>query len=249
MKESLTLHPQTENILAKKRAELAALEIELAERELVLATREAELRAFEIRYLQVVGRRYAELNEIETRMNDLTGQIDEARRAAAEWDAADELSCGQTRFQPTERLKKLYREVARRFHPDLASDEDERAHRHQLMIEVNRAYASGAEERLQSLLDAESDLAAEAATYDSATELLLVTHRIEQASERIAEIDRLAAEFEASEIFKLKVRAERAQEAGWDLLAELVTQVERQIEKSRHRLFHLEGVLREIAVD
>ena len=58
----------------------------------------------------------------------------------------------------------------------------------------------------------------------------------------MAEIDRKVAEIVNSEIYGLKKRADSAEAAGWDLLTELVTQVERQIEKSRHRLFHLEGV-------
>lgn len=248
MKEALTLHPHLEKTLEQKRALLAALENELAERELELATAEAELRAFELRYLQVVGRRYAELDEIETRMAEITGQMDQARRAASDWDAADELSCGQTRFQAAERLKKLYRETARRFHPDLAADEHEREHRHQLMIEINRAYESGAEDRLQALLDAENAIA-QTPALDGATELLVIEHRMERAQSRIAEIGSSVAAIEASEIFRLKQRADRAEAAGWDLLAELLSQVERQIEKSRHRLFHLEGVVRELAVD
>ena len=231
---------EAENELRQKRIALKAIEERLAQRELDLTTLQAELRIFEQRYLQVVGSRYAELEEIEAKMAGLTSQINDAQ--AAEWDVADEFTCGQTKFQPTERLKKLYREVARRFHPDLAAGEEERAHRHQLMIEINRAYENGASERLQALLEAESAQAELVAGFDSATELLLLTQQLARGEERVAEIDRKVAEIVNSEIYGLKKRADSAEAAGWDLLTELVTQVERQIEKSRHRLFHLEGV-------
>jgi len=51
-------------------------------------------------------------------------------------------------FTPSENLKKLYREVAKRVHPDLATEESERQRRHELMAEANRAYAEGDEARL-----------------------------------------------------------------------------------------------------
>ena len=44
------------------------MEAELAQRELDLATLQAELRAFEARYLRVVGSRFAERDEVEARI-------------------------------------------------------------------------------------------------------------------------------------------------------------------------------------
>jgi hypothetical protein len=49
-----------------KKLELSQLETQLADAELELATARADLRAFEQHYLQVVGRRYAELDEWES---------------------------------------------------------------------------------------------------------------------------------------------------------------------------------------
>jgi hypothetical protein len=42
-------------------------------------------------------------------------------------------------FRPSDSLKKLYREVAKRIHPDLVTDETEKKRRQQLMIEANQA--------------------------------------------------------------------------------------------------------------
>jgi hypothetical protein len=44
--------------------------------------------------------------------------------------------------------------VAKAIHPDLARHEDTRDRRHALMIEANRAYAMGDEERLRLILQA-----------------------------------------------------------------------------------------------
>ncbi len=51
----------------------------------------------------------------------------------------------------TDPLKQLYRQLVRRFHPDLAAEPDERARRNQLLAEINAAYASGDIHALQTL--------------------------------------------------------------------------------------------------
>ena len=48
-------------------------------------------------------------------------------------------------------LKRLYRELARRFHPDMAIDEADREYRTQIMMAINAAYAAGDLEKLQNL--------------------------------------------------------------------------------------------------
>ena len=54
-----------ERELDRKHTALAALEARLTQQELELTTLQVELRAFEAHYLRVVGRRYAELDDIE----------------------------------------------------------------------------------------------------------------------------------------------------------------------------------------
>ncbi|GGT68678.1 hypothetical protein GCM10010272_09530 [Streptomyces lateritius] len=47
------------------------------------------------------------------------------------------------RVRPSEEARKLYRELARKAHPDLARDEDERKRREEFITRVNAAYARG----------------------------------------------------------------------------------------------------------
>jgi hypothetical protein len=230
-----------EKELGKKRAELESLEAELAQRESDLLTLQAELRAFESRYLKVVGSRYAELEEIEARLSEACGQA-ESESADDDWPVSDELVCGQTKFHASERLKKLYREVARKFHPDLTADEQERTHRHQLMIEANRAYETGSEQRLQALLEAEASCREMIGSSDTAAEMILVMRLLARVKERLAAIDAEIAEMAASEIYKLKLRAEKAEARGSDFLADLVAQVDRQIAKAKNRLAHWQPI-------
>ncbi|MCB5179890.1 hypothetical protein [Streptomyces antimicrobicus] len=55
------------------------------------------------------------------------------------------------RVRPTEEARKLYRELVRQAHPDLARDETERARREAFVVKVNAAYARGDEQLLREL--------------------------------------------------------------------------------------------------
>lgn len=227
-----------ETELKEKRAELAALEEELAERELALATLKVELQAFEQSYLQVVGARYAELEEVERRIAEAMA----GRPVEEEPPDFRAEGCGQTMFHPGESLKKLYRDAARLCHPDLATDAAERDRRHRLMVEVNKAYQAGSEARLQALLAAEISQTVAAPEENPSVAMLMVTSKIALVRERLAEIGEEISGIESSEMIRLKSRAEKAQASGIDLLADLVSQVDRQIKKAKNRLNWLQGV-------
>jgi hypothetical protein len=240
MTEKLIPHPEIERREREVKLEaLEALEAELVERELTLVGIRSELREFENRYLKTVGRSYLELEEVEREMAELMGAQAEDESGAGNWAIEEEQGCGQTRFHASERLKKIYREVARCFHPDLANDTEERERRHRLMIEVNRAYELGAEDRLQELLDSRRAENGEGGWVDLSTEVVLLGRRIKEARDRLFETERMIEELTATEIYRLKLRADRAEAAGSDLLAELVAQVDLQIAKAKNRLFHL----------
>lgn len=55
------------------------------------------------------------------------------------------------RVRPSEEARKLYRELARKAHPDLAQDEGERVRREEFITRVNAAYARGDEALLREL--------------------------------------------------------------------------------------------------
>ncbi|WP_231911149.1 MULTISPECIES: hypothetical protein [Streptomyces] len=57
------------------------------------------------------------------------------------------------RVRPSEEARKLYRELARKAHPDLAQEEQERARREEFITRVNAAYARGDEAELRELAE------------------------------------------------------------------------------------------------
>src|SRR5262249_3269175 len=134
---------------------LSELEARLATRSEEVARVQAELDTFRIRYRQDVGQLHEELDELEAAIAQAElGEID--RRLKAEGPARSAASSGQRlesapRFT-SDAVRKLFRDVAKAIHPDLAHDSDARDRRHTLMIEANRAYALGDEEGLRSIL-------------------------------------------------------------------------------------------------
>ncbi|EPJ38722.1 hypothetical protein STAFG_4216 [Streptomyces afghaniensis 772] len=57
------------------------------------------------------------------------------------------------RVRPSEEARKLYRELARKAHPDLAQEEKERERREEFITRVNAAYARGDEAQLRELAE------------------------------------------------------------------------------------------------
>ncbi|MFD3732441.1 hypothetical protein [Streptomyces sp. NPDC058632] len=55
------------------------------------------------------------------------------------------------RVRPSEEARKLYRDLARKAHPDLAQEEAERHRREEFITRVNAAYARGSEAELREL--------------------------------------------------------------------------------------------------
>ncbi|MBK3643509.1 MULTISPECIES: J domain-containing protein [unclassified Streptomyces] len=57
------------------------------------------------------------------------------------------------RVRPSDEARKLYRELARKAHPDLAPDDSERQRREEFITRVNAAYARGDETLLRELAE------------------------------------------------------------------------------------------------
>jgi hypothetical protein len=237
------LKPEEEEIL-RKREELAAIRTTLAERELELVDLRSQLAAFEGRYLRQVGTLYAELDEWKARVSELHARFEpstaantrahEAREQARQTyeDAHGEAS--QTHdFTPSLELKSLFREVAKRIHPDFCRDTADSERRTRFMAEANRAYEAGDAEALQRILDEYQDGADAVEGEGIGAELIRIIRQISQAKERVAAIEMELLALRQSEIALLKKQAEESEQGGRDLLAELANTVREQIGRTK----------------
>ena len=239
------LSPEEEE-LGKKRVELAQLQSELAERELCLANLQAELQAFEGQYLREVGVLYAELDEWNAKIAQLIAEEDgtvetqsaatKARAQAEEsYSAAHGEAASATEFTPSPQLKKLYRDVAKRVHPDLATDGADRAERERLMAEANRAYQQGDVDALRRILEEYESSPESVQGTGVAADLVRVIRQIKQLQKRIVQIELEITSLGASDIAKLKVKAEDVSNQGRNLLAEMAQDLKRRIDHERRR--------------
>ncbi|MGI4757283.1 MAG: hypothetical protein ACRYGF_10605 [Janthinobacterium lividum] len=233
--------------VAEKREQLAAVRTALAEREVEVAQLRAQLKAFEGRYLRQVGVLYAELDDLHARIAEREADLyeseaarsraDEARSRAQEThDAAFGEASEAEEFDPPPSLKKLFREVARRIHPDFARDEAESAYFTLLMTRANEAYSRGDSEVLQRLLDDHLEINASIQGETEAGELLRINRQIRHAERDMARLDVEQHSLLASEVAQLHLDAEAAASQHRDLLMELAAGIREQIAEARHRL-------------
>lgn len=238
-----------EQELSKKLSELAELETELAQRELDLATLQAELHIFEASYLRTVGVRYAELDEIEAQIAEAEARLkpkdnkiqEQASKARVQAQGSAQAAGiaqepREEKFKPSESLKKLYREIAKRIHPDLTLDEEERALREQLMAEANRAYEESDEAKLQAILNEWESSPDSVKGEGVAAELVRVIRKIAQVKERLRVIETEIDQLKKSDLYKLKTEVEKAEDEGRDLLAEMASRVDEQIARADKKL-------------
>ena len=222
--------------LVRRKAQLQVLTRQLLERERGLAAYRNELAAFETRYRRALGTRYAHLDELAERLDETEAAgpdplgpdpdldpEDPAERYPGQgmpggqnwaWGEREPDKEPERRTVISDEAKRLFRQLARLIHPDLAGDAAERERRTNLMVAANDAYEQG-------------DLAA-------LERLLADWHASPEAG--MARIDDELAELEASAMGWLRRRVEKAAREGWDLLAHMVRELDRQISEAQLEL-------------
>lgn len=245
MPSDLILQPTPDAIaLAEKRKQLSALRTQLADREADLAQLRAQLKSFESRYFRQIGTLYAELDELEARIVEREVDLydsDAARRRAEEarqraqesHNAAYAHEDEPEELEPPPSLKTLFRDLARRIHPDFARDEAEQKHFTLLMARANQAYKRGDAETLQRLLDDHREI--HTLPEGPAAELLRINRQIRHAQRDIAALDAEEHALRLSEIAQLHRDAEAAAQEHRDLLAELASSLREQITEAQSR--------------
>jgi hypothetical protein len=239
---------------ARLRGELELLTQELSELELELATAQAEISEFTRRYAAVVGDRMAELDRLQAQLAKHRAEREpdsaEAKRAAERAQAQAEQSRREKErfaeigreeapaFKPSADVKKLYRHLAQKIHPDRAGDEQDRAWRTQLMTEANRAYRNGDEAGLREILslwqEGRGRMPAGGAASDSPSADLMA--QVAAVRRRVAEIEAELNRLYGSRLYELFAAANVARRQGRDLLEEMAVQLDLQIAAAQAEL-------------
>lgn len=230
------------------RARVAELEAVLDERVAEADRLNRELDMFAAQYRQQVGTLHEQLDQLE--LDIAEAELGELSKRLAEGGDAGEGGDGNVRASATlspapseppprftsDAVRKLFRDVARAVHPDLADDEHTRDRRHALMIEANRAYAQRDAEQLRRILEAWERSPEAVQGSDPAAIRLRLERRLAQITEHVDMYARDLTALRASSLYELKTMVDDAATRGRDLVDEMVARLKRDIMAATNRL-------------
>ncbi|HUY04815.1 MAG TPA: hypothetical protein VMV33_16170 [Rhodocyclaceae bacterium] len=232
-------------------AERELLGQQLSEMELEFATAQAELAEFTQRYYERVGERLVELDRLQARIAWLLAERapdDAPAQHRAQQSQAQAERSGQEHHRFTERsekpfapsgdVKRLFRQLAQKIHPDRAEDEADRAWRTELMSEANRAYRNSDEMVLREILAQWQ----EGAALPAARATSGFARHVAQMQRRLGELEAELKRLLASRLYEFFIAAKLAQARSRDLLQELADKLDREISAARVRQAELEAL-------
>ncbi len=221
-----------------------------------------EVDLFQHRYNSHVGRFYLELDKVELeakeyrlrlqlqRENVSEEEIEERvescfRENRARYDTIDQEKHNEDQSsknllpdKDAKYLQKLYRKLAKRFHPDKAEHPDEENRHEQLMPLINKAYND------QDILILERLNIGETDSLENTEQT--VKEKREQLQKDLRNLNRVMSELrseinrvKAGRTYQLKQQVEDAERNGNDLLATLAADLKRKVKSSKKQLTRL----------
>jgi len=221
------------------RSRVAELEAMLGERLAEVDREKSGLDAFEIDYRRRVGILHEQLDKIELEIAE--AELGELSKRIESGSGGPSPSAAAARPAPPPRFtsdaaRKLFRDVAKAIHPDLARDESTRDRRHTLMIDANRAYALGDEEQLRLILQAWERSPDAVQGSDPEAMRLRLVRRIAQIDDELEMLAHDLAALKDSPLGKLKAMVDEAAATGKDLVRDMVGRLKRDILVATNRL-------------
>jgi len=233
--------------LTRLRREVETIQAQLIEAEAQLADRQAEINAFEFEFEARVGYLLDKLSALDREISHYTDLIETIRNrdrfggaylsVERQYQRAWEKPTQSAPIPPPEPLptateaeiKKLYRQLARQFHPDLAADETERAYRTEQMAAINDAYAARSLVELQRLGQERAIPQAGKAGQTDAQRLAALEAELARCRRRLGEIEIALKRLEQRPSLALSLQVKLAWKRGEDILAQMAQEFEQQV--------------------
>ena len=144
-----------------------------------------------------------------------------------------------------EELKKLYRKLALRFHPDRAKNEKQRKEFENIFPEINEAYQNCDLDTLKKYTK-KAEREEQIARETSEEKLARLKKDYKVILGIILKLNRELEDLKVSETYKLKKKIEQAKEKGRDLIQELSTTINLEISENQRILDKLVSQYKEI---
>jgi hypothetical protein len=216
-------------------ARVGQLYVELDKLELLI-------QEYRLRIRLIVDERKARLQEIEDEVKRrFSARWQETRQTERETSGASE-AYERQKAEPkldeetAQELKHLYRELARRFHPDLAETDEERQENGEVMAEINEAYAQKDLGKLREIAEREGERLRSVPGETPAEKLARLSRESHRLDDVIQRLQSELEELKRSPTGEMMQKVEKARGDGQDILAELTENLEEQIRRKREEL-------------
>ena len=234
--------------LSRLRDELNQIRDHLVEAEADLADRLAEINAFEFEFEARVGYLIDQLDTLEREIARYNERIQMTRHrdslgnaylpVEAQYRRTWQIPSDTAPIPPPQPLappdeaeiKRLYRQLARRFHPDLADTEEERVYRTQKMVAINDAYAARSLVELIAIADRVGNLIETQPRQQTETQMIAALQaELKRCQRRLQEIERELRQLPQRPSVALSLEVKAALARGRDLLGDIAGDYERKI--------------------
>jgi hypothetical protein len=207
------------------------------------ATLRSELAAFQSDYLRQVGVVDLQLQELQAKFLAIvavrSGAVEDQTAAEAAEHRFRETTTAMGAIPapagppPSDDLKTLFRDAAKRMHPDLVDDDAGREHAEAFMKRLNQSYKKGDAEAIGNLVRQWETSPYASARPAMAGPAPALAAAVAQAEQRLADA-------RDSDLARLMEQAFAASMSGRDLLAELRQDAEAALSRTRAQLAQLD---------
>ncbi|MGD8805687.1 MAG: J domain-containing protein [Chloroflexota bacterium] len=255
--QSETIHQR----LTRLRLAVKQGQEELVAAEAQLSQRQQEIRAIERRLRFRLGRSLDRLAELEEHIAQYEREIEQLRLPGAyeagylpveeqyrrTWrrSSNDDIYAGAEPLNPADaqQIKRLYRRLARKYHPDLATDKTEQRYRTEKMAALNEAYAAGSLVELIALSGAGEADAGDDPQHANADLVRVLEQELARLQRKLALVNNEMENVHNNPVVQLSLDIKLAKRQGRDLLEEMSLDLERRIARAVDRRDELKARL------
>jgi hypothetical protein len=137
-----------------------------------------------------------------------------------------------------EQIRDLFRKLAKRFHPDLTPDPEEKIQRQHIMAQVNQAYTIRDLEMLLKL-DETPDIARVNGSLSQAKQIAHIRVELKRLDLVITELETTIRQIDTSPIMQLRLETRMARRDGKELLSDMAADLNVQIKDLEEHLMVL----------